>query len=88
MALSREQVLERIEQSSRRLPTDKLVEVLDFVGYLAQRHAVAKLERGSAEALLPALDRFSFEPGEIDALLREIEARRSSDLNDDDRLLA
>ena len=88
MALSREQIIERIGESSRRLPLDKLVEVLDFVGYLAQRQSAAEPEWGTAEAILPAVEQFHFEPGEINALLSEIEARRAADQADDDRLSA
>ena len=77
MALSREQMIERIEQSTRRLPTDKLIEVLDFVGFLVQRHQVAESERESAEAILPTLKGFRFEAGEVDALLNDVEAARS-----------
>jgi hypothetical protein len=39
MALSRDEIMERIERLSRRLSLERLVEVLDFVGFLEERES-------------------------------------------------
>jgi hypothetical protein len=44
VALSRDEIIERIERSSRRLPLDRLLEVLDFVGSVEEREAAASDE--------------------------------------------
>jgi hypothetical protein len=49
------------------------------------RHPVQNPERGSAEAILQAQDRVApllFEPGELDALLAEIDEMRNLDLEE------
>ena len=76
---------ERIVEAVQELPEEKMAEVLDFAAYLQSKYAARRAERGSPEAILQALREtggLQFEPGELDALLAEIEESRESDLAD------
>jgi hypothetical protein len=83
MEQTKEQLTQRLVAAIQELPSDKLLTVLDFVGYLQSRYSQQRPERGSAEAILHALEQsgpLQFEPGELDALLAEIEHMRETDL--------
>jgi len=80
--------MNRIEQSSRRLPLGRLDEVLQFVRMQSWRTGHAEGARGSAEAILPALDGFRFEPGELAELTAACDAARHVDFRGDDPLPA
>ncbi|HHH42264.1 MAG TPA: hypothetical protein ENK56_09720 [Chloroflexi bacterium] len=87
----KERLLDRLLETARTLPEEKLSAVVDFADYLQHQQRRRKPERGSAEAILQALDRvgpLQFEPGELDQLLAEIERMREMDLEDYDRLSA
>jgi len=74
-------LLEELLNTARSLPADKLMEVLDFAGYLQQRRSgSARLEPGSAKALLAHAGTFRLEPGELDRLTAEIARLRELDL--------
>jgi hypothetical protein len=64
------------------LPAEKVQTLMDFAYYLHQRYA-SYPRRGSAEAILEVLERvgpLQFEEGELDALLKDIEAMRQLDM--------
>lgn len=82
---SKEQLIDRLAAAIQELPTEKVISVLDFVGYLQSRYSQRQPERGSAEAILQALKQtgpLQFEPGELDALLADIERMREMDLTE------
>lgn len=65
------------------LPPDKINQVIDFINYLRSRYEDNAPKRGTAEAILQALDQVGplhFEPGELDQLLLEIQTMREMDL--------
>jgi hypothetical protein len=71
-----------ILQDLRQLPTDKIREACDFIGYLKQKYAPsqeaesARPRRGSAEALLQHVGVWRFEPGEREQIMRDIDYLR------------
>lgn len=74
--------VQELESILAELPADKVQEVVDFASYLRHRYQ-ARSERGSAGAILHALERtgpLEFREGELDALLEEIEAMRLMDM--------
>lgn len=78
--MERTQLLEELLNAARSLPADKLVEVLDFAGYLRQRQvAFSRLEPGSPEALLAHTGTFRMEPGELDRLTADVARLRELD---------
>lgn len=80
---TKQRLLDQLVETARELPEDRLLEVLDFAGYLQSRYSRRRPERGSPEAILQALERIGplqFEPGELDQLLEEIEQMRLMDL--------
>jgi len=84
MEQTREQLTDRLVAEIQELPTDKLSTVLDFVGYLKSQQTTQRAERGSAQAILRALDEagpLQFERGELDSLLSDIDHMRALDLN-------
>jgi len=59
--------------------------VIDFAGYLQSEYNKRQTARGSAEAILQALERvgpLQFEPGELDQLLDEIDQMRLMDMEE------
>jgi hypothetical protein len=83
MEQTKEQLLHRLVAAIQELPTDKVLTILDFVGYLQSQYGQRRPERGSAEAIMHALEQsgpLQFEPGELDALLAEVEHMREIDL--------
>ncbi|RMF26415.1 MAG: hypothetical protein D6759_19710 [Chloroflexi bacterium] len=87
-ATVKERLLDRLLETARALPEEKLSAVVDFADYLQHQQRRRKPERGSAEAILQHAGKFQFEPGELDRLLAEIEQMREMDLEDHDRLSA
>lgn len=68
------------------LPSEKAQELLDFAHYLRQRY-VSHPQRGSAAAILETLQEIGplqFEEGELNQLLKEIDAMRLQDMDDSD----
>ena len=91
MAESKTRLTERLLVAVQGLPEDKVAEVLDFAGYLHSKYGQRGPKRGSAEAILKDLaenEPLQFEPGELDALLADIEQARDSDLDEHDELPA
>lgn len=83
MDRTRVNLLDRLMHTAAGVPDDKLREVVDFADFLEQRQNDREPARGSAEAILQALDRvgpLEFEPGELDELLDEIERMRMLDI--------
>lgn len=75
----------RLLMAVQDLPEDKVAEILDFTEYLHGKYAERRPERGSPEAILHDLAEngpLQFEPGELDALLDDIEQARDSDLEE------
>ncbi|MGQ9625558.1 MAG: DUF2281 domain-containing protein [Anaerolineae bacterium] len=69
----------------QELPEEKVQEVIDFTNYLWEKYARPRPPRGSAEAILEALEQggpLQFEPGELERLLTEIEQMREMDLEE------
>lgn len=87
MEQTKEHLLKGLIVVVQELSVDKLLEVLDFASYLHSKYSSQPPERGSAEAILQALERtgpLQFEPGELDALLADIERMRAIDLAEHD----
>jgi hypothetical protein len=85
MAQNKAQLTERLLAAVRGLPEDKVAEVLDFAGYLQSKISQHRPSRGSAEAILQALEEvgpLQFDPGELEAILEDIERARDSDLDE------
>ena len=73
----------------RDLPRGKILQVIDFAGYLRSKYAPDAPQRGSAEVILQALEQvgpLQFAPGELDTLLAEIQTMREMDMETDDKL--
>jgi len=73
-------LLEELTSKLQELPEDRLQEVLDFVDFLRNR-PIQRSKRGSPEALLQHVGAWSFEPGELDRLLADIQRMREMELN-------
>jgi len=66
----------RLVTAVQGLPPDKVQQVIDFADDLRTQYAADVPQRGSAEAILQALDQagpLQFAPGELDALLAEVQ---------------
>ena len=75
--------------SVQDLPPDKILQVIDFADYLRSKYAPDTPKRGSAEAILQALEQVGpvqFAAGELNALLAEIQTMREMDLETYDEL--
>ncbi len=86
MVQSKSQLTERLLATVQELPEDKIAEVLDFAGYLQSKVGPSRPPRGSAEAILQALEEvgpLQFDPSELEELLGDIERSRDSDLGED-----
>ena len=83
MEQTKEQLTDQLIAAVRELPVEKIATLLDFVGYLQSQYSQRIPERGSPEAVLHALEQvgpLEFAPGELDALLTDIEHMRETDL--------
>ncbi|MEA3345638.1 MAG: hypothetical protein U9Q78_05250 [Chloroflexota bacterium] len=81
----------RLVTAVQGLPHGKILQVIDFAGYLRSKCASDMPKRGSAEAVLQALEQvgpLQFAPGELDTLLAEIQTMREMDLETYDELSA
>jgi hypothetical protein len=73
------------------LPPEKILQVIDFAGYLRSKYAPDTPKRGSVEAVLQALEQvgpLQFAVGELNARLAEIQIMREMDLETYDELSA
>lgn len=74
-------VLRELAGKLEKLPEDKLKEVEDFADFLLSRKdRVASPNRGSPEALLEHFGEASFENGELNELLGDIQEMREMEL--------
>ncbi|MGC9393765.1 MAG: hypothetical protein ACP5J4_02790 [Anaerolineae bacterium] len=81
----------RLVTAVRGLPPTRVRQVIDFADYLRTKYAADVPQRGSAEVILQALDQtgpLQFAPGELDALLAEVQALREMDVETNDQLSA
>jgi len=81
MEQTKQTLLDQLVSVAQSLSTDKLLEALDFVGYL--RYQVLRAtppERGSAQALLSHFGTFHFGSGELDQLLADVVQMRARDM--------
>ena len=87
----KQQIETRLATAVQDLPHEKILQVIDFAGYLRSKYAPDTPKRGSAEAVLQALEQvgpLQFAPGELDTLLAEIQTMREMDLETYDELSA
>lgn len=73
----------RLEAAVRGLSHEKILQVIDFADYLRSKYAPDTPQRGSAEAVLQALEQagpLQFAPGELNTILAEIQTMREMDL--------
>jgi|GEM_PF-898317 len=85
----KQQMETRLVAAVQDLPPEKLLQVIDFAGYLRSKYAPETLQRGSSEAILQALEQvgpLQFAPGELDTLLAEIQTMREMDMETDNEL--
>jgi hypothetical protein len=85
------QLVDHLAAAVRDLPHEKILQVIDFVGYLRSKYAPGAPQRGSAEVILQALEQvgpLQFAPGELNTLLAEIQTMREMDLETYDELSA
>ena len=71
-----------LENIITELPLDKAQELMDFALYLRQKYTPHP-RRGSAAVILETLEEvgpLQFEKGELDSLLKDIEAMRQMDM--------
>lgn len=76
------QPTERLVAALQELPEAQVAEVLDFASYLRAKYEHPVTRSGSDKTLLGVLDEggaLQFEPGELDAILAEIERARDND---------
>ena len=87
----KQQIEARLATAVRDLPHEKILQVIDFVGYLRSKYAPGAPQRGSAEVILQALEQvgpLQFAPGELNTLLAEIQMMREMDMEANDKLSA
>jgi len=85
MEQTKQRLFDQLVEVVQPLSDDKILTVIDFAGYLQSEYSKRRPARGSAEAILQALERvgpLQFEPGELDQLLDEIEQMRLMDLEE------
>ena len=78
----KQQIEARLATAVRDLPHEKILQVIDFAGYLRSKYAPDAPQRGSVEAILQALEQvgpLQFAPGELNTLLAEIQTMREMD---------
>jgi hypothetical protein len=77
MEQTQEQLLNQLLESAKTLAPDRLLEALDFVGYLHYRSSGGPpSERGSARALLRHAGTFRLADGELEQLLADVTQMR------------
>jgi len=72
----KQQIETRLATAVQDLPPEKILQVIDFAGYLRSKYALDAPQRGSSEAILQALEQagpLQFAPEELDTLLAEIQ---------------
>ena len=77
-----QQIETRLATAVQDLPHEKILQVIDFAGYLRSKCAPDAPQRGSSEAILQALEQvgpLQFAAGELDTLLTEIQTMREMD---------
>jgi hypothetical protein len=83
-AVTKRQMESRLAEAVRDLPRENILQVIDFADYLRSKYVPSAPQRGSAEAVLQALEQvgpLQFAPGELDALLAEIRTGREMDMD-------
>jgi hypothetical protein len=81
----------RLITAVRGLPLARVRQVIDFADYLRTKYTADVPRRGSPEVILQALEQtgpLQFAPGELDALLAEVQALREMDVENNDQLSA
>jgi hypothetical protein len=81
----------RLATAVRGLSPARVRQVIDFADYLRTKYTSEVPRRGSPEVILQALEQtgpLQFAPGELDALLADIQALREMDVEIDGRLPA
>lgn len=73
-------LLEQLNEKLRDRPDEELRKVLAFVESLAGSHP-PDAPQGSAERILPLVGSLSFDEGELDELLSDIQHSRELDLD-------
>jgi len=82
----KQQIETRLAAAVQDLPPEKILQVIDFAGYLRSKYAPDAPQRGSSEAILQALEQvgpLQFAPEELDTLLAEIQMMREMDMETD-----
>jgi len=85
----KQQMETQLAAAVQDLPHEKILQVIDFAGYLRSKYVPDAPRRGSARAVLQALEQvgpLQFTPGELDTLLAEIQTMREMDMETDDEL--
>ncbi len=85
MEQTKQRLFDQLVEAVQPLSDDKILTVIDFAGYLQSEYNKRQTARGSAEAILQALERvgpLQFEPGELDQLLDEIDQMRLMDMEE------
>jgi len=85
----KQQMETQLAAAVQDLPHEKILQVIDFAGYLRSKYVPGAPRRGSARAVLQALEQvgpLQFTPGELDTLLAEIQTMREMDMETDDEL--
>jgi hypothetical protein len=75
-----------LENIIAELAVDKAQELMDFAHYLRQKYTPHP-KKGSVAAILETLEEvgpLQFEEGELDSLLKDIEAMRQMDMQESD----
>ena len=81
----------RLITAVRGLPPARVRQVIDFADYLRTKYDADVPRRGSPEVILQALEQtgpLQFAPGELDALLTEVQTLREMDVEINDQLSA
>ena len=79
----------RLITAVRGLPPARVRQVIDFADFLRTKYTADVQQRGSPEMILQALEQtgpLQFAPGELDALLAEVQALREMDAENNDQL--
>jgi hypothetical protein len=82
----KQQIEPRLAAAVQDLPPEKLLQVIDFAGYLRSKYAPDAPQRGSSEAILQALEQvgpLEFAPEELDTLLAEIQTMRDMETDNE-----
>lgn len=85
MPITKDELVGQLMTIVQDLPPEQIAQLSDYADYLRTRYAGVYPERGTAEAILYALEHVGpliFEPGELDTLLAEIDQMRNLDLEE------